>query len=87
MVVGPRERLATTVVHLDETVVHEALEGVQLDVRVRYRGRALRGTARRSGDGVEVTLHDPADGVAEGQTAALYRDGRLVGAGTSRRSR
>jgi tRNA U34 2-thiouridine synthase MnmA/TrmU len=29
-----------------------------------------------------VELDDPADGVAPGQTAALYRDGRLVAAGT-----
>ena len=87
VVVGPREQLSTTYVELDDAVVHEHLDGVQLDVRVRYRGRALRGTARQGENGVEVTLLDPADGVAHGQTVALYRDGRLVGAGTIRRSR
>lgn len=84
--VGPRELLATTMLHLGDVVVHEPLDGDPLDVRVRYRGRSLRGHARPTADGLTVTLVDAADGVAAGQTAALYRDGRLVGAGTIRGS-
>ncbi len=84
--VGPRERLATSTLWLDDVVVHEPLDGDPLDVRVRYRGRSLRGRAHPTTQGLTVTLIDPADGVAAGQTAALYRDGRLVGAGTIRGS-
>ncbi len=82
VVVGPREALATHAVALDPARIHGALDDDVLDVRVRYRGRALRGRARTDGGRVHVDLLDPADGVAPGQTAALYRRGRLVAAGT-----
>ena len=79
--VGPRDLLATTEFELRPFTLNESVDGAHLEVRVRYRGRALRGQAHPVADGLRVTLLDPADGVAPGQTAALYRDGRLVGAG------
>ena len=79
--VGPREQLETTEIRLRPFTLNESVDGAHLEVRVRYRGRALRGQAHPAADGLRVTLVDPADGVAPGQTAALYRDGRLVGAG------
>lgn len=79
--VGPRERLAASALELRPYTLKESVEGLQLEVRVRYRGGALRGQARPTAHGLRVTLDDPADGVAPGQTAALYRDGRLIGAG------
>ncbi|MDH3225819.1 MAG: tRNA 2-thiouridine(34) synthase MnmA, partial [Thermoleophilia bacterium] len=64
-------------------IVRGEIHDGPLEVRVRYRGRPLRGLAAlRSGDALEVDLLEPALGVAPGQTAALYRDGRLVAAGT-----
>jgi tRNA-uridine 2-sulfurtransferase len=80
VVVGPRERLAAHRLRLENLRLTDDSAG-PLDVRVRYRGRSLRGTVRPSGEEGVVTLETPADGVAPGQTAALYRDGRLVGAG------
>ena len=80
--VGPRESLATRELVLDPVRVHLPLDGAPLDVRVRYRGRALPGRARAEAAGLRVSLDVPADGVAAGQTAALYRDHRLVAAGT-----
>ena len=79
--VGPRALLATTELDLRPFTLNESVDGAHLEVRVRYRGTALRGQAHPVADGLRVTLLDPADGVAPGQTAALYRDGRLVGAG------
>ena len=50
---------------------------------MRYRGRPLRGRLEATAaGGARVSLLDAADGVAPGQTAALYRDGRVVAAGT-----
>lgn len=81
--VGPRERLEVDRLTLAPARVHGDLEGEPLEVRVRYRGRPLRGEARPDGaGGLHVELLDSADGVAPGQTAALYRDGSLVAAGT-----
>lgn len=81
--VGPRRLLGVDRLRLDPAIVHGELDGDPLEVRVRYRGRPLRGHAARDGaDAVEVDLVEPASGVAPGQTAALYRDGRLVAAGT-----
>lgn len=82
VIVGPREALATHGVALDPARVHGELGDDVLDVRVRYRGRALRGRARADAGRLHVDLLDPADGVAPGQTAAIYRRGRLVAAGT-----
>ncbi len=82
VVVGPREDLAVHSVELDPARVHGELGPERLDVRLRYRGRPLQGRVRATAAGVRIDLEDPADGVAPGQTAALYRDGRLVGAGT-----
>jgi tRNA-specific 2-thiouridylase len=79
--VGPRESLAATVIHLHSVTRNAETAGSHLDVRVRYRGRALRGSVEPSAAGLTVRLDDPADGVAPGQTAVLYRDGQLVAAG------
>ena len=82
VVVGPREALATHGLALEAPrTAGEVGEG-PLDVRVRYRGRPLRGRAVATAAGLRVDLDEPADGVAPGQTAALYRDDRLVAAGT-----
>ncbi len=90
VVVGPRDRLATGSLRLDPAVSHDAIEpGRPFEVRVRYRGRALRGRSVVPADDATllVELEDPADGVAPGQTAVLYQDGRLVAAGTIALSR
>lgn len=81
VVVGPRERLSAHRLRLEAVQLHDDAGDGDLEVRVRYRGRALRGRVRPDADGAVVDLETPADGVAPGQTAALYRDGRLVGAG------
>lgn len=83
--VGSRAELALHRLDLEDVVTHEPLHDGALEVRVRYGGGALRGRARPTSSGLAVELVDPAGGVAPGQTAALYRDGRLVAAGTIRR--
>lgn len=82
VIVGARADLETRTVALDPARIHGELGDDLLDVRVRYRGAALRGRARADAGRVWIDLLDPADGVAPGQTAALYRRGRLVAAGT-----
>lgn len=82
VVVGPREGLAVDTVTLNPASLHGELDGAPLEVRLRYRGRSLQGRASQGPDGVRIELAEPADGAAPGQTAALYRGGRLVGAGT-----
>jgi tRNA-specific 2-thiouridylase len=82
VIVGPRQDLAASGVELADARVHGELGDGGLEVRLRYRGRPLRGRATAGGGGLRVALADAADGVAPGQTAALYRDGRLVAAGT-----
>jgi tRNA-specific 2-thiouridylase len=82
VIVGPREDLAVHAVSLDPARLHGELDAEALEVRLRYRGRALQGRVENTPGGVRIALDEPADGVAAGQTAALYRDGRLVAAGT-----
>lgn len=80
--VGPRQALGVARLRLEPARLHGELDDLPLEVRVRYRGRPLRGRASLEGGGLRVDLIDSADGVAPGQTAALYRDGSLVAAGT-----
>jgi tRNA-specific 2-thiouridylase len=82
VIVGPREDLAAHEIRIEDAALHADPGDAPLEVRVRYRGRPLRGTARADAGGLRVALAEPADGLAPGQTAALYRDGRLVAAGT-----
>jgi tRNA-specific 2-thiouridylase len=81
--VGPREALAADRLTLESPVVHGDLDGGPLEIRVRHHGRDHAGSARPNESGhLVVALAEPVLGVAPGQTAALYRDGRLVAAGT-----
>lgn len=85
VVVGAREDLATAALRLEPAVAHDAIDPSRpFEVRVRYRGRPLRGRSAAPADDAAllVELIDPADGVAPGQTAAVYQDGRLIAAGT-----
>jgi len=82
VIVGPRQDLAAAGVALGDARIHGELGDGRLEVRLRYRGRPLRGHATGGAGGLRIALADAADGVAPGQTAALYRDGRLVAAGT-----
>ncbi len=82
VVVGPREGLAVRSVVIEGARLHGEVGDEPLDVRLRYRGRSLRGRVEGVGDAVRIHLDDAADGVAPGQTAAVYRGGRLVAAGT-----
>jgi tRNA-specific 2-thiouridylase len=81
VVVGPRERLAASGLRLADLRLGDEVGEGEVEVRVRYRGRPVRGRVSRIGGGALVNLEDPVDGAAPGQTAALYCDGRLVGAG------
>lgn len=90
VVVGPREELATWGLTLHPAVGHDALDPLRpFEVRVRYRGAALRGrgVVPADDDTLLVDLDEPADGAAPGQTATIYQDGRLVAAGTIAGSR
>ncbi len=51
-------------------------------VQLRAHGEEHRATAVLAGDEVRVTLLDPAQGIAPGQTAVLYQGTRVVGSCT-----
>ena len=81
VVVGPREALARTSL----TAVRPPLRAgrARPNVKVRYRSPRRRGARSRSvAGGFRLELDEPAYGVAPGQTAVLYEDDVVVGAGT-----
>ena len=81
--VGGPESLAVTRLGLERVVVREDIGDAPVEIRVRYRGASVDGVARPDGPGrLVVDLDEPARGVAPGQTAALYRNDRLVAAGS-----
>jgi tRNA-specific 2-thiouridylase len=85
VMVGPRAALETWGLELRPAIAHDVLDLAEpFEVRVRYRGQPLLGRAVVPIDetGVMVDLAEPALGVAPGQTATIYQDGRLVLAGT-----
>jgi tRNA-specific 2-thiouridylase len=79
VVVGPRAALATHTVEVRGRL-HVPVE--RAEVKLRYRSPAAAATVERTERGFRLHLDTPAYGVAPGQTAVLYDDGAVVGAGT-----
>ena len=79
VVVGPREALARTSL----TVTGRLYAAVdRAEVKVRYRSPAVTATVEPTDRGFLLELDAPAFGVAAGQTAVLYEDDVVVGAGS-----
>ena len=78
VVVGPREQLARTKVVATGTLYAAVRRG---DVKLRYRSPAVSASIRSTPDGFELGLDAPVFGVATGQTAVLYEQDAVVGAG------
>jgi tRNA-specific 2-thiouridylase len=78
VVIGPREALARR----DVTASGRLFAAVtRSDVKLRYRSPAVPADVEAVDDGFRVLLDEPAYGVASGQTAVLYEDDVVVGAG------
>jgi tRNA-specific 2-thiouridylase len=56
----------------------------RVEAKLRYRSPALPASVTPAADGFELTLDEPAFGVAKGQIAVLYEDGAVVGSGVIR---
>jgi tRNA-specific 2-thiouridylase len=79
VVVGPREALARTSL----SAVGQLYAPVdRAEVKVRYRSPAVAATVEATAHGFRLELDTPAYGVAAGQTAVLYEDDVVVGAGS-----
>jgi tRNA-specific 2-thiouridylase len=79
VVAGPRAALAAERVEVRGRLYADVDHA---DVKLRYRSPAVAATVTASDDGFCLDLAEPAFAVARGQTAVLYRDDRVVGAGT-----
>jgi tRNA-specific 2-thiouridylase len=82
--VGPRESLSVRRVEgvrprWCSTAPVTELHG---SVQLRAHGEAHRATVRPRGDLVQIELHDPATGIAPGQSAVVYDGTRVVGSCT-----
>jgi tRNA-specific 2-thiouridylase len=82
IVVGGRDALATGAVWLRDVVDRGLEDGRGLEVQLRYRSAAVpvRALRREAGE-LEVTLAEPFEGLAPGQSAVFYRDDVVVGGG------
>ena len=78
VVVGPRASLARRRVAVRGRLDSESL---RVEAKLRHRSPAVAATVAQSSDGFELLLDEPFYGVAPGQTAVLYEDGAIVGAG------
>ena len=78
VVVGPRQALATTRVGVDGSLF---VPVERADAKLRYRSPAVAAGVRRTDDGFELELDEPAFGVARGQLAVLYDGDAVVGSG------
>ncbi len=79
VVVGPRESLARTTIGVRGGRVHVPVE--RGEAKLRYRSPAVPAELAETEDGFRLRLHEPAYGVAPGQTAALYEGDAVVAAG------
>ena len=78
VVVGPREALARRTVTASGRLFAAVTRS---DVKLRYRSPAVPAAVEAADDGFRILLDQPAYGVASGQTAVLYEDDVVVGAG------
>ncbi len=78
VVVGPRASLARRRVAVRGRLDSGSL---RVEAKLRHRSPAVAATVAQSSDGFELLLDEPFYGVAPGQTAVLYEDGAIVGAG------
>jgi tRNA-specific 2-thiouridylase len=78
VVVGPRESLARTSVTARGRLF---VPVARAEVKVRYRSPAVDANVSPTARGFRLELDEPAYGVAAGQTAVLYEDDCVVGAG------
>ena len=80
VVVGPREALARTAVSVPDGQLYVHVE--RAEAKVRYRSPAVGARVSPGGQGFELALDEPVYGIASGQTAVLYAEDAVVGAGT-----
>jgi tRNA-specific 2-thiouridylase len=78
VVVGPRESLARTRVTARGRLY---VPVGRVAAKIRYRSPAVAATVVPTARGFRLELDEPAYGVAAGQTAVLYEDDCVVGAG------
>lgn len=94
VVVGPREALATTTIALRDVNwlgdVVPGPEGIEVAVRVRSTRPPRPALLRAVGDGIEVEMATPEDGVSPGQACVVYENAgdraRILGGGTITRT-
>jgi tRNA-uridine 2-sulfurtransferase len=79
VVVGPRDSLARTTVGVRSGRLFVPVDRVE--AKLRYRSPSAPARVERFGDGFRLSLDRPVYGVAPGQTAVLYEDDVVVGAG------
>jgi len=79
VVVGPRESLGRRRVEVRGRLHRDAH---RVEVKLRHRSPAVAASVSPSEGGFDLLLDAPFYGVAAGQTAVLYEDGVVVGAGT-----
>ncbi len=78
VVVGSRAALARTRVSVAGRMYAGA---TRVEAKLRYRSPAVGATVETTASGFELSLEEPAYGVAAGQTAVLYADDAIVGSG------
>jgi tRNA-uridine 2-sulfurtransferase len=84
VVVGPREALTVRRLSgIRPRWCGEPPAGeVEVTVQLRAHGDEHRATLRRVDDELDIELHDPASGIAPGQSAVVYLGTRVVGSCT-----
>jgi tRNA-specific 2-thiouridylase len=80
VVIGPRSALARTRVTARSGKLFVPVE--RAEAKLRYRSPAARAAVSPTARGFRLALDEPAYGVAAGQTAVLYEEDVVVGAGT-----
>ncbi len=78
LVVGPRESLATSTVHVRGRL-HVPVE--RAEAKLRHRSRGVLATVVPIERGFRLELDEPAYAVARGQAAVLYDENAVVGSG------
>jgi tRNA-specific 2-thiouridylase len=82
VIVGPLEALSIQTVRVVGLVRHRPHLPPEALAQMRSSGKPVRVSVRDEGDGLELTMQQPASSVAPGQAAVVYEGDEVLAAGT-----
>ena len=83
VIIGSRERLLVSAFRADQInwLIEPPRQPVSAKIQIRYHSPAATGSISPDEGGANIRLHEPAEAITPGQSAAFFDGDRLIGGG------